>query len=219
MKLGAYPDPFWQARTRQATLAAIEYLVRDPIWFILRDIAPVGLFIAEPKGPIAPFCGYFARFVSAVRPSRTGPVAVHPASHRSTSESGHPNRGRPSPAAHATLQGMSGETRTLEDVIRELDGGLRELYGERHRGLVLYGSHARGEADEGSDVDLLLLLEGQVQVGREIRRSSDLVASLSLESSRVLSLIPVSVEDYRASSDPYLVNARREGALLSPAAG
>lgn len=114
---------------------------------------------------------------------------------------------------------MDGETRTLEDVIRELDGGLRELYGERHWGLVLYGSHARGEADEGSDVDLLLLLEGQVQVGREIRRSSDLVASLSLESSRVLSLIPVSVEDYRASSDPYLVNARREGALLSPAAG
>jgi predicted nucleotidyltransferase len=114
---------------------------------------------------------------------------------------------------------MDGETRTLEDVIRELDSGLRELYGERHRGLVLYGSHARGEADEGSDVDLLLLLEGQVQVGREIRRSSDLVASLSLESGRVLSLIPVSVEDYRASSDPYLVNARREGALLSPAAG
>ena len=48
-----------------------------------------------------------------------------------------------------------------------------------------------GEADEGSDVDLLLLLEGQVQVGREIRRSSDLAASLALESSRVLSLIPV----------------------------
>lgn len=114
---------------------------------------------------------------------------------------------------------MDGETRALEDVIRELDGGLRKLYGERHRGLVLYGSYARGEADEGSDVDLLLLLEGHVQVGREIRRSSDLVAALSLESGRVLSVIPVSVEDYRVSSDPYLVNARREGALLSPAAG
>ena len=114
---------------------------------------------------------------------------------------------------------MDGETRTLEDVIRELDGGLRKLYGERHQGLVLYGSYARGEADEGSDVDLLLLLEGQVQAGREIRRSSDLVAALSLESGRVLSVIPVSVEDYRDSSDPYLVNARREGALLSPAAG
>ena len=114
---------------------------------------------------------------------------------------------------------MDGETRTLEDVIRELDGGLRKLYGERHRGLVLYGSYARGEADEGSDVDLLLLLEGQVQAGTEIRRSSDLVASLSLEAGRVLSVIPVSVEDYQESSDPYLVNARREDALLSPSAG
>ncbi len=112
---------------------------------------------------------------------------------------------------------MDGGTRTLGDVIRELDGGLRELYGGRHRGLVLYGSHARGEADEGSDVDLLLLLAGQVQVGREIRRSSDLVSSLSLESDTVLSLIPVTIEDYRYSSEPYLVNARREGVFLSPA--
>lgn len=113
---------------------------------------------------------------------------------------------------------MDGGKRTIEDLVRDLDVGLRELYGERHRGLVLYGSHARREADEGSDVDLLLLLEGEVQVGREIRRSSDLVSSLSLESGCVLSLIPVSVEDYRYSLEPYLVNARREGALL-PAAG
>ncbi len=110
-----------------------------------------------------------------------------------------------------------GKTRVLESILQELDGGLRELYGERHRGLVLYGSHARGEADEGSAVDLLLLLEGEVEVGRDIRRSSGLVAALSLEAGRVLSLVPVNVEDYRASSDPYLVNARREGLLLSPA--
>lgn len=129
------------------------------------------------------------------------------------------NYAGPSLAARVTLRGMDGETRTLDNVIRKLDGELRRLYGERYRGLVLYGSHARGEADEGSDVDLLLLLEGQVRAGKEIRRSSDLVASLSLEAGRVLSVIPVSIEDFRASSDPYLVNARREGALLSPAAG
>lgn len=111
---------------------------------------------------------------------------------------------------------MDGKTQALESILRELDSGLRELYGERHRGLVLYGSHARGEAGEGSDVDLLLLLEGEVGVGREIRRSSRLVAALSLEAGRVLSLVPVNVEDYRVSSDPYLVNARREGHLLSP---
>ena len=80
---------------------------------------------------------------------------------------------------------------------------------------MLYGSHARGEADEG----LLLLLENPVQVSKEIRRSSGLVASLALRAGLVLSLVPVSVEDYRASSDPYLINARTEGAIVSPAAG
>ena len=114
---------------------------------------------------------------------------------------------------------MEIETRTLEDVLGDLERGLRDLYGRRYRGLVLYGSHARGEADEGSDVDLLLLLESPVQVGKEIRRSSGLVASLALQAGLVLSLVPVSVEDYRASSDPYLINARTEGAIVSPAAG
>jgi predicted nucleotidyltransferase len=114
---------------------------------------------------------------------------------------------------------MDIETRMLEDVLRDLDGGLRDLYGKRYRGLALYGSRARGEADEGSDVDLLLLLEGSVEVGREIRRSSGLVSSLSLEAGLVLSLVPVSIEDYRASSDPYLINARTEGAIVSPTAG
>jgi uncharacterized protein len=108
---------------------------------------------------------------------------------------------------------------TLEEVLRDLDGGLRDLYGERHRGFVLYGSRARGKADEGSDVDLLLLLEGSVEIGREIRRSSGVVAPLALNAGLVLSLIPVSIEEYRASSDPYLINVRREGAIVSPAAG
>jgi uncharacterized protein len=114
---------------------------------------------------------------------------------------------------------MDIEARTLEEVLRDLDGGLRDLYGERYRGLVLYGSQVRGEADEGSDVDLLLLLEGLVEVGREIRRSSGVVASLALEADLALSLIPVSIEEYQASSDPYLINARSEGTIVSPATG
>ncbi|MDQ3637957.1 MAG: hypothetical protein M3426_08185 [Actinomycetota bacterium] len=39
-------------------------------------------------------------------------------------QQGTQHRDGPSPAAHATLRGMDGGTRTLEDVIRELDGGL-----------------------------------------------------------------------------------------------
>lgn len=104
----------------------------------------------------------------------------------------------------------------LEEVLRDLDVALRGFHGERYRGLVLYGSRARGDAREDSDVDLLLLLEGPVEVGREIRRSSGVVARLALEAGLVLSLIPVGISEYRASLDPYLINARAEGALVSP---
>lgn len=99
----------------------------------------------------------------------------------------------------------------LEPLLCTLSRELRDLYGERYRGLVLYGSYSRGEADEGSDVDLLLLLDGEVNTGAEIRRISHITAPLSLESGYVLSVIPVRVEDYHDSTDPFLANARREG--------
>lgn len=103
------------------------------------------------------------------------------------------------------------EEDVLGPLLSTLDRELRDLYGERYRGLVLYGSYSRGEANEGSDVDLLLLLDGEVNPGREICRVSHVVAPLSLESGYVLSVIPVRIEDYLGSGDPFLVNARREG--------
>ena len=99
----------------------------------------------------------------------------------------------------------------LAALLRRLDADLAALYGERYGGLVLYGSYARGEADEGSDVDLLLLLGGEVDQAREVLRAEEVKWPLSLESGYVLSLLPVGVDAYRSSEEPFLWNARREG--------
>lgn len=99
----------------------------------------------------------------------------------------------------------------LSGLLDRLARGLRELYGERYRGLVLYGSYARGEADAGSDVDLLLLLDGDVASWREYLKAEPVVWPLSLESGYVISLFPVSVEAYREPRKPFLMNARKEG--------
>lgn len=92
---------------------------------------------------------------------------------------------------------------------------LKELYGERYRGLVLYGSYARDEADEGSDVDVLLLLEGEVDATQELLRAEEAEWPLSLKAGYTLSLLPVSVEAYQSSEQPFLRNARGEGISLS----
>lgn len=99
----------------------------------------------------------------------------------------------------------------LKATLTRLDEGLSKLYGQRYRGLVLYGSYARGDADEGSDVDLLLLLEGEVDPARELRRADEVKWPLSLEFGHTLSLIPVSVDAFRNSGEPFLYNARTEG--------
>jgi predicted nucleotidyltransferase len=101
----------------------------------------------------------------------------------------------------------------LEAVLGRLERGLEGLYGARYRGLVLYGSYARGEAHDESDVDLLLLLRGPVDRAREVLRVEDVKWPLSLESGYVLSVLPVGVEEFREAREPFLWNARAEGVL------
>ncbi len=110
---------------------------------------------------------------------------------------------------------VSGLPDDLQALLGQLDWELAALYGERYQGLVLFGSYARGEADEGSDVDLLVLLEGEVKRWKEYLRAEPITWPLSLESGYVLSLMPVNVEDYRSAWKPFLMNARKEGMLLS----
>lgn len=99
----------------------------------------------------------------------------------------------------------------LKVLLERLSRTLRGLYGERYRGLVLYGSYARGEAHEGSDVDLLLLLDGEVEPSRELRRAQEVKWPLALEAGYAVSLLPLSVQAYERSEDPFIRNAREEG--------
>lgn len=102
----------------------------------------------------------------------------------------------------------------LQALLDRLSAELRGLYGERYRGLVLYGSYARGEADEGSDVDLLLLLEGDVDPVTELGKVHPLKWPLALEAGYTVALVPVGVGDYLQPEEPYLHNARREGVAV-----
>ena len=98
----------------------------------------------------------------------------------------------------------------VRDVIIALEKGLKELYGDRFRGLLLYGSYARGTADEGSDVDLLLLLEGPVDAVREILNVQPIKNPLSLESDLVLSVVPTSIEDFERGETIFLRTIRKD---------
>jgi predicted nucleotidyltransferase len=93
---------------------------------------------------------------------------------------------------------------TLQEAVRKLETGLRDLYGERFRRLLLYGSYARGDAREGSDVDLLLLLAGTINPFREVLRMEPVTWPLSLEYDTVLSVTPMSTEAFERQDSLFL---------------
>ena len=98
----------------------------------------------------------------------------------------------------------------LAEVIATLRKGLDEIYGERFRDLLLYGSYARGDQREGSDVDLLVLLDGPVDTGREILRLESVAWPLALDHGIVLSVMPVSAEAYKNGETSFLRIIRKD---------
>lgn len=96
-------------------------------------------------------------------------------------------------------------------LVRRLKARIADAYGERFAGLQLYGSYARGEAGPESDVDLLVLLHGEVDRWAEIGRLVELAYDLEVETGAVLSLHPRSVRDFRTAASPFLRSVRREG--------
>jgi predicted nucleotidyltransferase len=99
-------------------------------------------------------------------------------------------------------------------ILSELRARLEELYGERLDRLILYGSQARGDAEPDSDIDVLVVLRGEVNRWVEKRRISILRAEISLRHDTVISIMFVSSEDFEHKEQPLLANVRREGAKI-----
>jgi predicted nucleotidyltransferase len=84
-------------------------------------------------------------------------------------------------------------------------------YGARYRRLILFGSVARGEARPDSDIDLLLVIAGPVNVSQEIDRFLDAKLAIDERHGVMLQVVPMSEHDYLTRATPLLLNVRREG--------
>jgi uncharacterized protein len=103
----------------------------------------------------------------------------------------------------------------LDQILTELRAGLEALYGERLVKLVLFGSQARGDAEEYSDIDVLAVLQDDFDYWTEDKRTSEFVYNLSYKYDTVVFLILMTLEQYEANEMGLLWNIHREGVLVS----
>ncbi len=100
---------------------------------------------------------------------------------------------------------------TTAELLGEIKHRLRRAHGRRLRGVVLYGSEARGDAGPDSDIDVLVLLADPIDYGRDLQANLDALYPLSLELGRRISAKPVSQEQYETVDCPLYREARKEG--------
>lgn len=102
----------------------------------------------------------------------------------------------------------------MDEEIRHLLSELKEqlilLYGDRLKGVYLFGSCARDEADQESDVDILIVLDHVENYSREIDSTSAIIAALSLRFGRSISRVFTSEERWKTEGTIFFQNAREE---------
>ena len=103
---------------------------------------------------------------------------------------------------------MSANVRKL---LAELKNGLVKIYGERLKNLYLYGSYARGDERDGSDLDVLVILNDFERAPIELGRTDELMGELSLEYLITISPMFMREKDWLNADKPLLRNVRVEG--------
>lgn len=96
-------------------------------------------------------------------------------------------------------------------ILKKCKATLAKYYGDRLKGVVLYGSMARKQATPTSDIDLLVLLAPPLDYFAELWQIVNVLYPLQLESEHLISAKPVSIKDFEAGSVSLYRNAKREG--------
>jgi len=103
------------------------------------------------------------------------------------------------------------------DILKNLPSELKIIYGDDLKKVILYGSYAREEQTEDSDIDILILLNLNAD---ELKLFEDsligLVTNYDLEYSKVFSMLDTSYSEYMhwKEDSPFYKAIDKEGEVI-----
>lgn len=106
----------------------------------------------------------------------------------------------------------------LEKVLSEVKLQVENLLSDKLKSIVLFGSYARGDYDDESDIDIMVLADIEDdEVNSYTRNLYKMVSHIGLENDVVLSLCLVPDERFNRFKDilPFYRNVDREGVKLA----
>ena len=105
----------------------------------------------------------------------------------------------------------------LKKLLHELKNELEKVFGEKLKKVIVYGSYARGESDEGSDLDIMVLVDmNEEEIKNERDKVLDLTVDLTTRYGVVLSIIENNYDYFYDWAEvlPFFTNVIREGVSI-----
>lgn len=105
----------------------------------------------------------------------------------------------------------------MRKILSELAELLHQIYGSKLRTIILYGSVARGMNTNESDIDIMVLVDGDnEELHKYDEKLSDVSTDISLKYFNVFSIIDVSYQEYLdwMKVSPFYKNVSEEGVIL-----
>ena len=92
--------------------------------------------------------------------------------------------------------------------------GFRKIFGDVLYQIILYGSAARGDQTQESDVDIAVIVRSYTE--KMYDEMIDLTVDLELEYNKVLSVLLIDYDNYKewGTVPPFYQNVVREGVVL-----
>lgn len=98
--------------------------------------------------------------------------------------------------------------RRIQSVLDSLHDRLQRVYGERFRGLYVFGSYAKPdkgvELPPDSDLDVALILDDFENPYTEIDQIGEITSEMSLDQGLLISVVPIREADYKAGRTNFI---------------
>jgi len=99
----------------------------------------------------------------------------------------------------------------IEHFLPQIKRYLKRVYGNRLESVILYGSFAKNQATEDSDIDIAIILKGKVNTLKEMDKINDFINNIELEYDELITILPISSNEIKNSIWPLYKSLKKEG--------
>lgn len=112
-------------------------------------------------------------------------------------------------------------TQELKTLINLYVNNIRDIYGSHLRNVILYGSYARGDYNEYSDIDIMILVDlNDVDIKKYRHKLSNMTFDTNIDNEVDIKPIALNEQHFNkwVSDYPFYSNVKKEGVVLYDAA-